>query len=261
MQCKRHWQRESFSGARARRREGRCYPRGLVLVQRFSRSRSRRRPSPAAFLPLLAALILAVLPRAARADRAVARALVEEGARLSTAGRSAPALERLVRAIDEDPDYLPAYEAATALWLRAGQYDPVIRHLARVTLRHPRYGFGWYTLAFAYRRTGRHELAVLCYREYLELRPDEADPYFGLAMSLVELDRKQEAATAFDRYLEIERRPEQREFVARARRELARLRRDGPATTSGGAAWDLVKRALGRIDAAARAAGRAFAPR
>jgi tetratricopeptide (TPR) repeat protein len=191
----------------------------------------------------------------------VARALVEEGQRLASAGRPQVALERLTRAIDEDPDYLPAYEAAVGLWLRADELEPVIRHLARVTLRHPRYGFGWYTLGFAYRRTGRHDLAVLCYREYLELRPDEADPYFGMAMSLLALDRRDEAASALDRYIAIERRPEQREFVARARRELNRLRGPDRAVSPGAAAWDIVRRAFGRIDAAARAAGRALAPR
>jgi tetratricopeptide (TPR) repeat protein len=222
---------------------------------------------------LALALASIALPGSALADRAVARALVEEGQRLAGAGHTATALERMVRAIDEDPDYLPAYEAAVPLWLRTGQLDPVIKHLARVTLRHPRYGFGWYTLAFAYRRTGRHDLAVLCYREYLELRPDEADPYFGLAVSLVELGRREEAAAALTRYLEIEHRPDQREFVERARRELARLRGPQPASASapaapaatgaampGAAAWDLARRALERLDAAARAAGRVLAP-
>jgi len=212
---------------------------------------------------VLAALVCIVgHTGAARADRAVARALVEEGQRLSGAGRAALALERLERAIDEDPDYLPAYEVAVALWLRAGKFEPVIRHLARVTLRHPRYGFGWYTLAFAYRRTGRHDLAVLCYREYLELRPAEPDPYFGMGMSLVALDRREEAAASFGRYLEMEHRPEQREFVTRARRELARLGAPAPAdATPGTVGWGLLRRALERIDAAARAAGRGFAAR
>jgi len=241
----------------------RCYPGQLVYRIHGSHSRPPRRLGVWVSRGAIAVALLCVWvwPRLADADRAVARALVEEGERLSTAGRSNRALERLVRAIDEDPDYLPAYEAAVRLWLRDEKFDPIIRHLARVTLRHPRYGFGWYTLAFAYRRTGRHELAVICYREYLELRPDEADPYFGLAMSLVELDRRDEAAAALERYLAVEQRPEQRSFVTRARRELARLRGDSPATTPGAATWGLVRRALARIDAAARAAGRAFAPR
>jgi tetratricopeptide (TPR) repeat protein len=234
----------------------------LVLGNGRSHSRPRNTLGVRLSRAVIPALLCACLAqREAAADRAVARSLVEEGERLSSAGRPGRALERLERAIDEDPDYLPAYEAAVRLWLRDDKFEPIIRHLARVTLRHPRYGFGWYTLAFAYRRTNRHELAVLCYREYLVLRPDEADPYFGLAMSLVELDRTEEAVAALERYLAVEHRPEQREFVARARRELARLRGSPPATNPGAATWGLVRRALGRIDAAARAAGRAFAPR
>jgi hypothetical protein len=82
-----------------------------------------------------------------------------------------------------------------------------------------------------------------------------------MAMSLLALGRREEAATALARYLEMERRPEQRQFVTRARRELARLRGPGRLASPGAAAWELVERALGRIEAAARAAGRALAPR
>ncbi len=211
---------------------------------------------------VLAGLVELGHPGDARADRAVARALVEEGQRLSRAGRAAVAIERLERAIDEDPDYLLAYEVAVGLWLRDNDFEPVIRHLARVTLRHPRYGFGWYTLAFAYRRTGRHDLAVLCYREYLELRPDEPDPYFGMGMSLVALDRREEARASFGRYLEIERRPEQREFVSRARSELARLGGEaGAAAAVTAAEWNVLRRALERFDGLARELSRRLAAR
>lgn len=222
-----------------------------------------RRPRAFVASALVAAGLIALVGSGeARADRAVARALVEEGQRLSRAGRAAVALERLERAIDEDPDYLLAYEIAVGLWLRANDFEPIIRHLARVTLRHPRYGFGWYTLAFAYRRTGRHDLAVLCYREYLELRPDEPDPYFGMGMSLVALDRRDEARASFGRYLEMERRPEQREFVSRARSELARLGGDSSAIgTVTAAEWNVLRRALVRFDALARELGRRLAAR
>ena len=235
----------------------------LVLGNGCSHFRPRNPLGARLSRAVIPSLLFACLaPRPAAADRAVARSLVEEGERLSTAGRPGRALERLERAIDEDPDYLPAYEAAVRLWLRDGKFEPIIRHLARVTLRHPRYGFGWYTLAFAYRRTNRHELAVLCYREYLVLRPDEAGsvlrPRPCRWSSSIAPRRRSRRWSATWRS---SAGPEQREFVARARRELARLRGNPPATTPGAATWGLVRRALGRIDAAARAAGRAFAPR
>ena len=174
----------------------------------------------------LAALCLLLLAAGrASADRALARALVEEGQRLAAAGQDQLALDRLEEAIREDPDYLPAYDAAAGLWLRTGRIEAAIAPLARVTLRHPRYADGWYALAFAYRRTGRHDLAALCYEAYLELRPREPDPYFGLAMTRLELGQNDAAAAALERYLALEDRPERTSYVERARLELARLGR------------------------------------
>jgi tetratricopeptide (TPR) repeat protein len=177
-------------------------------------------------VPAATALVVALAAAAgpARADRAMARALVEEGERQSAAGRGSVALERYEQAMAEDPDYLPAYEVATALWLAAGRFNDAIVHLGQVSLRHPSYPFAWYALAFAYRRTGRPELAVECYEAYLGMRPDEPDPYYGLAMAELELDHGTAATAALERYLALENRAERSDFVAQARLELARLR-------------------------------------
>src|SRR5688572_4741486 len=91
----------------------------LVLGNGRSHSRPRNTLGARLSRAVIPALLCACLAqREAAADRAVARSLVEEGERLSSAGRPGRALERLERAIDEDPDYLPAYEAAVRLWLR-----------------------------------------------------------------------------------------------------------------------------------------------
>src|SRR6266545_291508 len=98
----------------------RCYSWRRVLAPPSLRSHSRFGfPFPLsvrARSPLVGAaaifMVVAAWAGPARADRALARSLVEEGERLSGAGHSATALVRLEQAIDEDPDYLPAYEAA-----------------------------------------------------------------------------------------------------------------------------------------------------
>ena len=195
-------------------------------------------PSRRLAAALAALCLLLVASGRARADRALARALVEEGQRLAAAGQDELALERIEQAIGEDADYLPAYDAAAALWLRTGRIEAAIAPLARVTLRHPRYAEGWYSLAFAYRRTGRHDLAALCYEAYLELRPREPDPYFGLAMTRLELGQHAAAAAALERYLALEDRPERASYVDRARLELTRLGRPGGR----GAAGDMAGR-------------------
>ncbi|HEU5057360.1 MAG TPA: hypothetical protein VFU21_12575 [Kofleriaceae bacterium] len=185
-------------------------------------------PPRASALTILLAVVVTG-PRAASADRAVARALVEEGQRLVQAGSSEAALNRFERAMSEDPDYLPAYDAATGLWLHGGHHRVLIERLAQVTLRHPRYAAGWYALAVAYRRSERHSLAVLCYETYLELRPGDPDPYFGVAMSYIALGERAPAMTALQKYLELERRADRAEFIDRARLELDRLRAEEKA--------------------------------
>jgi tetratricopeptide (TPR) repeat protein len=197
---------------------------------------------------LLAAL--AIGPGVARADRATARALVEEGQRLIAAGSNDAGLNRFERAMTEDPDYLPAYDQATSLWLHDGQLAVLIERLAQVTLRHPRYAAGWYALAVAYRRSERHDLAVLCYETYLELRPGDPDPYFGAAMSHIALGDRTRAAAALEQYLDLERRAERAEFTDRARVELVRLREEEASA----APVQLMDRVGSRIRAFARAA-------
>lgn len=68
-------------------------------------------PLRARALVMLLAVVV-VGPRAASADRAMARALVEEGQRLVAASQNDAGLGRFERAMSEDPDYLPAYDAA-----------------------------------------------------------------------------------------------------------------------------------------------------
>jgi tetratricopeptide (TPR) repeat protein len=181
------------------------------------------------------------------ADRAIARALVEEGAAFAATGKHDKALERYEGAIKQDPDYLPAYDGAASLWLRRGDYEKVITNLERVTLRHADYAFGWYTLAYAYRKTERHDLAVMCYETYSALRPRDADPYFGLGMSEKAQGNDTEASLAFQRYLALERRQDRAGFIDRARSELEKMGVEPPAaefTESGdrmGRAYGLLK--------------------
>lgn len=202
--------------------------------------------STARRLWVVGVLVVLAWPLPARADRAVARALVEEGLDLRRAGDETGALERFERAIDNDSDYLPAYENAAWLWMGQGRFKAAIAHFERVTLRHPDYAFGWYALAYAYRKTRRFELAVMCYETYIALRPKEADPYFGLAMAHKGQGDTAAAGVALQRYLTMESRPERASFIERARAELEQLGIEPPppdATAGGdllGAARELI---------------------
>lgn len=184
---------------------------------------AHRKGTPFALGALAALTFLVVAYSNAYADRAEARYLVEEGARLEKMGQPDNALDRYEKAIAADPDYVLAYEAAAPHWLRKGATADVIRHFERLTLRKPEYAFGWYTLAYAYRLTGRLDHAVLAYQSCIHLRPKEADPYFGLAMVHKRAGRNAEAIAAFRTYIKLERDPAKAEYVAQAKQEIIGL--------------------------------------
>ena len=65
--------------------------------------------------------------------------------------------------------------------------------------------------------------AVHWFREALTLRPDDPDPYYGLAQALKGLGDNSGAITAFRKYIEMEKRPGEQKWVEKARQELAAL--------------------------------------
>jgi tetratricopeptide (TPR) repeat protein len=198
-------------------------------------------------LAVVAVLVPLLVATPARADRAVARARVEEARARLAAGDRATALSRLEEAIAHDPDYLPAYDAAIQLWLAGGAYPRMVARLSWVTLRHPDYLAGWYALGYAYRKLGKADLAIACYETYIAARADDPDPHFGLAMAALDRNEGDRAIEALVRYLALERRPDHAEYVARARAELVRLGVEVGAHEELGAAADGVAPARGLL--------------
>jgi len=177
-------------------------------------------------LPATCALVAALcaLPAAARDDDTkAAEARAREGDALRQAGKHAEALAAYEQAMDLDPGYVPAYEAATPLWFSAQQYDTAAKRLQVITARKPKYAVGWYSLAFAYRKTKAFDKAVGAYATYIELRPTEADPYFGLGMTYKQLGDPARARAALEKYVAMEKRPEKQKFVDQAKAELGAL--------------------------------------
>ena len=87
----------------------------------------------------------------------------------------------------------------------------------------PRFAFGWYLLASTSRRAGDHDRAVAAYRRYLELRPTEPEPLFGIGLCLEAVGDRDGAIASLKRYVELDTRPESAEFVAQAQKKIAAL--------------------------------------
>jgi cytochrome c-type biogenesis protein CcmH/NrfG len=118
----------------------------------------------------------------------------------------------------------------------------------------PRFAFGWYLLASTSRRAGAYDRAVAAYRRYLELRPQEPDPLFGIGLCLEAIGDRDGAVAALKRYAELDTRPGSAEFVTQARRRVAVLQQ--PPTPEA----DSVPRVAPAPSASAGAGGAAPAP-
>lgn len=189
-----------------------------------------RSPAGPALLVVMAAMWLPCWPelpglgsRTAFADRAEARYFTGEGERLEAEGKPAAALIMYERAMVADADYRPAYERAVPLWLAGAAHDRIITHFERLTRRYPDYVFGWYTLGFAYRATGRISHAIAAYQLCVDLRPGDASAYFGLGMAYKKAGRPGDAVIALGRYIELERDPAKAEYADEARQTMREL--------------------------------------
>ncbi len=156
------------------------------------------------------------------ADRAMARLLVEEGREIQDSGNFEMALEHFQSAIDNDPDYLPAYRSALPLWLRSSKLANARGQLEGLTLRCDDCVFAWYGLGAIYRKQRHFGLAEQAYEVVLAKRPSDADAQYGLAISLTVLG-KPSAVSALERYLRLEKRASRARYRERAQSILTEL--------------------------------------
>lgn len=172
---------------------------------------------------LFVACALVATPMISHADRARAKLYVEQGKRRAAVGDLKGALARYEAAVAADAHYLHVYPLVVPLWVRAGKFTAIIQSLERVTLRQPNYAYGWYALAYAYRRTNRPRTAIAAYEAYIPLRPDDASPLFGMAMAYKQVGDRARAVATFRRYIKAETNAARARFVKQARAEVAAL--------------------------------------
>jgi tetratricopeptide (TPR) repeat protein len=179
----------------------------------------------ASALPLFAAasLVLMLLARVAYADRATARALMEDGDLRASAGDKEGALDRYRKAMDADPDLVDAYDKAIPLWLDTKRFDEAAKYLERATARHPELGHAWYALGYIYRQGQKWDAAIAAYEESVALQQGDPAPWWGLASSYEAAGRAGDAVRAYRTYRVLERDPAHARFRVDARAAITRL--------------------------------------
>jgi tetratricopeptide (TPR) repeat protein len=127
------------------------------------------------------------------------------------------------------------------------------RELAAATREAPTFGPAWYALAMTERRLGRHADAIVAYRRYLALVPNDREPLYGLGLSLLAVGKTDEAREVLERFVREAHEPRLVPFVEKARTTLATLPPAGASPDMSPAETGPDPLALART---ARAAGR-----
>gem|GEM_PF-5940546 len=149
-----------------------------------------------------------------------------EARELRQQGRTEEAIARYRAAINPGGNSAEAQAELGALLVsvrRPGDAVEVLRGAVRLAPAAPA---TWYNLAFALRETGQTEEAVKAYWRYITFKPKDPDPHYGLGRALESLGRDSEALNAFRWYLALETRPTERQWMKKARAEIARI--EGP---------------------------------
>jgi tetratricopeptide (TPR) repeat protein len=93
----------------------------------------------------------------------------------------------------------------------------------------------WYKLGFALRQAGQPADAAKAYRRSITLQPADFEAYYGLGQVLVAANRPDEALAAFRTYVKAGPEKTDARWIAKARKEIARLQAARAPSHSGAA--------------------------
>jgi tetratricopeptide (TPR) repeat protein len=146
----------------------------------------------------LAGLAQRAAQRASALDPSLPEAQVTLGEILTATGRSREAIAVLRKALDRDPNSVPAILAFASALQKDQDVVGAERTLLRLVELRPTSWNGFHRLGFLYFRTSRYEKAVKACRQAIALNPDVATTHFNLGAALLRLGRFEEARTALD---------------------------------------------------------------
>ncbi|HZS38837.1 MAG TPA: tetratricopeptide repeat protein [Polyangia bacterium] len=127
------------------------------------------------------------------------------------------------RALAADGNNVELYNSLGNVYFALKRYPEAARAFRDAVSRDALYALGWYNLAHAYRKGDQKQQAVDAYRQYMRLKPDDPDPYYGLGQTLKALGDISGAVDAFRKYVAMEKRPDEQRWVEKARAELSAL--------------------------------------
>jgi tetratricopeptide (TPR) repeat protein len=110
-------------------------------------------------------------------------------------------LEQLVAAYPNDER---AHFTAGAYSFGQQDYPTAIAHYKKATAINPSYSGAWNILGYAYRQSGDNANAEQAFKKYIELIPDDPNPYDSLAELYLKMGRFDESIAQYQKALQID---------------------------------------------------------
>jgi tetratricopeptide (TPR) repeat protein len=155
-------------------------------------------------------------------QREVARVPYNQGLELVARGAYVDAVQKFQEALDLDPGLVDARYNLGVTYQKMKAYDKAIVHyraVYNVRKRDPRYSFAIGTCHF---HQQRHKDAIRWFERVLELDPGHAQAQYSLAVTYDKLGQREQAVSAWRRYLELD---SSSDWAEEARRRLEDLTR------------------------------------
>lgn len=109
------------------------------------------------------------------------------------------------RAIENNPNYVEAYNNLCFLYYELGENDKAISSCKKAIEINPNYAKAYNNLASAYKEINKLEDAVTCYKKAIELNPEYANAYNNLGLVLyTDYKRKEEGMDLFKKAVAID---------------------------------------------------------
>ncbi|MBN1347747.1 MAG: tetratricopeptide repeat protein [Phycisphaerae bacterium] len=134
------------------------------------------------------------------------------------------ALRDAETAIRLDPKYSPAYNDRGVVYFRTGKTDWAIANFSKAIELQANFGLAYRNRGLGYAKKGLFQQAVQDYDTAILLSPREAVTHYHKAVACERLNRRVEAASAYRRYLALERNTKDSK-VRKARQQLSILER------------------------------------
>ena len=128
--------------------------------------------------------------------------------------------------LERDPRDVATLVKLSKKLIKLREFQEALTHLRVASDASPRDAQVQYLVAFTLRRLKRYREAVSAYERFLEHArgAQRNSGVFGLAKALELQGDTERAAEFYQRFIEIEKRPERRQWVAQARKSIQRLR-------------------------------------